>query len=343
MGIPVSPLRGFDKPHRRKNLLTGEWVLVSPHRTQRPWQGHEDVTAPPPPRYDENCYLCPGNARAGGVVNPDYDDVFVFDNDYPALLTQAADAPASGDMFPIQPVRGRCRVICYGPRHDLALHRMSPRAMQGVIAAWMHESETLASQYEWVQIFENRGSLMGASSAHPHGQIWALDALPTEPAKEASRQSAHYANTGHRLLLDYLAAESAAGERLILENADWVALVPYWAVWPFESLVIPRRAVARLHELSAGEQESLGDCLAGLLGGYDRLFDAPMSYSMGWHGAPSSASDGWQLHAHIYPPALRSAAIPKFMVGFELLAEKQRDITAEDAAARLRSAAADVT
>lgn len=332
----------FDKPHRRRNLLTGEWVLVSPHRTQRPWQGHEDDAAEAPPEYDENCYLCPGNARAGDVVNPDYENVFVFDNDFPALLKDAAPMTDSDEMFSMQPVCGRCRVLCYGPRHDLALHRMDSAGVRRVIAAWKNESKTLSERYEWVQIFENRGSLMGASSPHPHGQIWALDALPTEAAKEAIHQSDYFARNGKRLLLDYLAAELAANERLIDENEDWVALVPYWAIWPFESMIIPRRGVARLHELTAGEDKTLADLLQSLLGRYDKLFDAPMSYSMGWHSAPTSAeaSDYWQLHAHIYPPALRSATIAKFMVGFELLAEKQRDITAESAAARLRDATA---
>ena len=331
-----------DSPHRRRNLLTGEWVLVSPHRTQRPWQGHEDTTAETPLEYDKSCYLCPGNARAGDVVNPDYDDVFVFDNDFPALLEDVGPETESNEMFSMQPVCGCCRVICYGPRHDLALHRMDSAGVRRVIATWKSQSKALSKRYEWVQIFENRGSLMGASSPHPHGQVWALDALPTEAAKEASHQSSYFAANGTRLLLDYLSAELAAKERLIDENEDWFALVPYWAIWPFESIIIPRRGVARLHELTKGEEKTLADFLKSLLSKYDKLFDAPMSYSMGWHSAPASdsASDYWQLHAHIYPPALRSATIPKFMVGFELLAEKQRDITAESAAARLRDATA---
>ena len=334
----MTRLLDFDKPHRRRNLLTGEWVLVSPHRTQRPWQGHEDTTAEMPPDYDPSCYLCPGNARAGDVVNPDYGGVFVFDNDFPALLDHLAAPPDNDAMFAIEPVRGCCRVICYGPRHDLALHRMDLAGIETVVLAWMNQSAALSAEYEWVQIFENRGSLMGASSPHPHGQIWAIDALPTEAARESDRQSKYFAETGKRLLLDYLAAELAADERVIHANEHWVALVPYWATWPFESIIIPRRGVARLHEMNDEEQQSLAGFLKGLLGKYDNLFDAPMSYSMGWHSAPASdgASDCWQLHAHIYPPALRSATVPKFMVGFELLAEKQRDITAESAAERLR-------
>lgn len=313
-------------------------MLVSPHRTQRPWQGHEDKGANTLPEYDDTCYLCPGNPRAGDVVNPNYDGVFVFDNDFPALLSEAASKPETDSLFAMQPVRGRCRVICYGPKHNLSLHRMDLAGIQRVIEAWMTESKSLSADHEWVQIFENRGSLMGASSPHPHGQIWAIDALPTEAAREADHQSRYFDENGSRLLLDYLAAEIAAKERLIHENEDWVALVPYWAIWPFESLIIPRRGVSRLHELNVDEKKSLASFLKGLLAKYDHLFDAPMSYSMGWHSAPSSgsASDYWQLHAHIYPPALRSARIPKFMVGFELLAEKQRDITAESAAKRLR-------
>lgn len=336
----MSEHAGIETPHRRRNLLTGEWVLVSPHRSQRPWQGHEDAVREEAPRYEPTCYLCPGNTRVSGDINPHYADVLIFDNDFPALLAETAAATQPDELFVDEPVRGRCKVICYGPRHDLALHCMDDAAVQRVISAWIDESETLATQYQWVQIFENRGALMGASSPHPHGQIWALDALPTEAAKEDTQQLRWYEKNGTRLLLDYLAAELADGKRLIHQNDDWVAVVPYWAVWPYESLVLPRRGLARLHELTGAEQASLSLFLKSLLTGYDKLFAAPMSYSMGWHSAPAAAaaSDYWQLHAHIYPPALRSASIPKFMVGFELLAEKQRDITAEAAAERLRAA-----
>ncbi|MEL7448523.1 MAG: UDP-glucose--hexose-1-phosphate uridylyltransferase [Pseudomonadota bacterium] len=329
---------GHDTPHRRRNLLTGEWVVVSPHRTLRPWQGHADKTSEPPPEYDPKCYLCPGNSRAGGFVNPDYRGVYIFDNDFPALLSESSAPSMASGLFQAEPVTGRCRVICYGPRHDQALHHMPLEHMHRVIEAWVAQIEELSQDFEWVQIFENRGSLMGASSPHPHGQIWAIDKLPTEPTREAQRQAEHFETTGKRLLLDYLEAELDAKVRIIHENADWVALVPYWAIWPFEAIVLPRRAVARLQDLKSTEQETLAVFLKELLGKYDNLFDAPMSYSMGWHSAPSSApaQHYWQLHAHIYPPALRSATIPKFMVGFELLAEKQRDITAESAAERLR-------
>lgn len=325
-------------PHRRHNLLTGEWVLVSPHRTQRPWQGHEGDSAPTLPDYEPGCYLCPGNERAGGMVNPDYTGVYIFDNDFPALLQESSVAKQNLGLFQVEPVSGVCRVICYGPRHNVGLHQMPKEAIESVVTAWMDQSATLTEQFEWVQIFENRGSLMGASSPHPHGQLWAVDMLPTEAQKEAVQQRDYATAHGSPLLLDYLNEELDKGERIIAQNEHWVALVPYWAVWPFESLVLPRRPVARLHDLNAQEQSTLADFVKTVFTQYDGLFNAPMSYSMGWHSAPASSSDGWQLHMHIYPPALRSATIPKFMVGFELLSEKQRDITPEVAAQRLRDA-----
>ncbi len=325
-----------DKPHRRRNLLTGEWILVSPHRTQRPWQGHEGDVHKPVPEYDAGCYLCPGNGRAGGASNPDYDGVFIFDNDYPALLADVEPARDDNPLMAAESVRGRCRVICYGPRHDQPLHHMPAEQVEDVIRAWMAASAELASDHEWVQIFENRGSLMGASSPHPHGQIWAINALPTEAARELDTQRDYFDKHGSHLLVDYLGAELAAGERVVHETEHWVAVVPYWATWPYESLLLPRRNVARLEDLEQVESASLANFLKDVFNKYDHLFEAPMSYSFGWHSAPASADDSWQLHAHVYPPALRSATVPKFMVGFELLAEKQRDITAELAAERLR-------
>lgn len=329
----------LDTPHRRKNLLTGEWVVVSPHRTQRPWQGHEGDTASPLPEHEPGCYLCPGNDRAGGAVNPDYSDVYIFDNDYPALLDRSNVESVDTGLFQAEPVCGCCRVICYGPQHNLGLHQMAIPAIERVVTAWMEQSRSLSKRFEWVQIFENRGALMGASSPHPHGQIWAVDRLPTEASKEIDQQLNYFEKNNSSLLLDYLASELESGERVIAENEDWVALVPYWAVWPFESLVLPRRKVSRLHDLNANEQKNLAAFVKTVFTQYDGLFNAPMSYSMGWHSAPASQEKGWQLHMHIYPPALRSATIPKFMVGFELLAEKQRDITPEVAAQRLRDAA----
>ncbi|MFK7888087.1 MAG: UDP-glucose--hexose-1-phosphate uridylyltransferase [Gammaproteobacteria bacterium] len=330
----------LDKPHRRFNLLTGEWVVVSPHRTQRPWQGHEGDAAQPLPQHDAGCYLCPGNSRAGGFTNPSYDDVFIFDNDFPALLDETIDAPISEGMFRAEPVCGCCRVICYGPRHDQPLHHMDEVSVQRVVNAWMEQSRSLSQRYEWVQIFENRGGLMGASSPHPHGQIWALDALPTEASKEAVQQKAAFERDGQKLLLSYLAQELDQKTRIIFETEHWVAVVPFWAIWPFESLILPRASVSRLHEMTPSVAADLAPFLKGLLHQYDRLFDAPMSFSMGWHSAPAGDefSASWQLHGHVYPPALRSATIPKFMVGFELLGEKQRDITPEEAARRLREA-----
>ncbi len=331
--------QNLDTPHRRKNLLTGEWVVVSPHRTQRPWQGHEGDNASELPEHEPGCYLCPGNNRAGGAVNPDYNGVFIFDNDYAALLDSSSVQSVDTGLFQAEPVSGCCRVICYGPQHNAGLHQMALPAIEQVVTAWMDQSRTLSERFEWVQIFENRGALMGASSPHPHGQIWAVDCLPTEALKEVDQQREYFEQNNSALLLDYLERELESGERIIASNEDWVALVPYWAVWPFESLVLPRRAVARLHDLNAAEQTSLAAFIKSVFTQYDGLFNAPASYSMGWHSAPASQDEGWQLHMHIYPPALRSATIPKFMVGFELLAEKQRDITPEVAAQRLRDAA----
>ncbi|MEO1576487.1 MAG: galactose-1-phosphate uridylyltransferase, partial [Pseudomonadota bacterium] len=225
-------------------------MLVSPHRTSRPWQGHEGDTTPALPEYEPKCYLCPGNDRAGGAVNPDYDGVFIFDNDFAALLDQTIDAHDDDPLFQVAPVRGRCRVICYGPRHNQPLHHMPHDEMVTVFNAWQQQSVELGQRYEWVQIFENRGALMGASSPHPHGQIWALDALPTEAARELERQSDYRRAHGRGLLQDYLARELAADERLVETSEHWVALVPFWAVWPFETLLLPRRPVARLGDLT---------------------------------------------------------------------------------------------
>jgi UDPglucose--hexose-1-phosphate uridylyltransferase len=333
----------MNSPHRRLNLLTGEYVLVSPQRVSRPWQGQ--VEPPPPetrPAYDPACYLCPGNTRAGGAVNPDYDTTFVFTNDFAAL----EERPAAGDgaagpdaLLRAEPVRGTCRVICFSPRHDLTLPEMPVADIRRVVDVWAAQTVELGATYRWVQLFENKGAAMGASNPHPHGQIWALDALPNEPRKEDERQQAYLAAEGRPLLLDYAAQEAAAQERLVVANDHWLAVVPFWAVWPFETLLLPRRHVLRLPDLVDEERDALADILKRLLTRYDNLFATSFPYSMGWHGAPFGPGnhDHWQLHAHFYPPLLRSATVRKFMVGFELLAEAQRDITPEEAAARLRA------
>ena len=334
--------REMKSPHRRQNLLTGEYVLVSPQRVGRPWQGQ--VEPPPPdvrPVYDPTCYLCPGNPRAGGARNPNYDATFVFTNDFAAL----ADRPAAGEwaapdtLLRAEPVRGTCRVICFSPRHDLTLPEMPVADIRRVVDVWAAQTVELGASYRWVQLFENKGAAMGASNPHPHGQVWALDALPNEPRKEDERQRAYFAAEGRPLLLDYAEQEAAAQERVVVANDHWLAVVPFWAVWPFEMLLLPRRHVQRLPDLADVERDALADILRRLLTRYDNLFETSFPYSMGWHGAPFAPGDQdhWQLHAHFYPPLLRSATVKKFMVGFELLAEAQRDITPEEAAARLRA------
>lgn len=329
-----------DHPHRRYNPLTGNYVLVSPHRMKRPWQGQ---TEKPPqenlPAYDETCYLCPGNTRAGGVQNPDYDSTFVFTNDFAALLPDVPPAPDdSHPLFHIEGIRGTCRVICFSPRHDLTLARMSLPDIRQVVTLWADQTTELGADYAWVQVFENRGSMMGSSNPHPHGQIWAQDTLPELPAKEDARQRAYYEEHGAVMLLDYVREEAGRDERIVVSNDDWLAVVPYWATWPFETLLLPRFAVRRIPDLTDIQRDSLSDILKRLLTKYDNLFEISFPYSMGWHGAPFTESDQshWQLHAHFYPPLLRSATVRKFMVGYEMMADPQRDLTAEQAAGRLR-------
>lgn len=329
-------------PHRRQNPLTGEWVQVSPHRLQRPWQGQvEDAYTPTRLAYDPTCFLCPGNARAGGARNPAYTGTYVFDNDYAAILPDVPDAPRSGegDLLRLQTVPGTARVICFTPRHDLTLPEMDEAAIVPVIQTWMWQTADLGRTYRWVQVFENKGEMMGCSNPHPHGQIWGVDEVPNEPAKEDRRQQAYQDKRGRPLLSDYVELEAESGERTVVENADWLAVVPYWANWPFETLLLPRRHILRLTDLTAAEQLSLAAILKRLLTRYDNLFATSFPYSMGWHGAPFEERDlsHWQLHAHFYPPLLRSATVRKFMVGYEMLGETQRDLTAEQAADRLRA------
>ena len=328
-------------PHRRYNALTGEWVLVSAGRTNRPWQGStETPRVEERPAYDPTCYLCPDNTRASGNTNPPYRDTFVFTNDFAALRPEVAPAETHEGLLRAESEPGTCRVICYSPRHDLDMASMSSRDIRTVVDLWVDQTEDLARDYRWVQVFENRGAAMGASNPHPHGQIWAGTALPDEPRKEDVRQREHAAATGSNLLLDYVEQE-LDGERVVAATDAWVVLVPFWAVWPFEMLLVPRRHVTWLPDLTADERDDLAGMLSDVLGRYDRVFDHPFPYSFGWHGAPAPAADHehWQLHAHFYPPLLRSATVRKFMVGYELLAEVQRDVTAEQVAQRLRELA----
>lgn len=333
-------------PHRRYNPLTGEWVQVSPQRLQRPWQGQ--VEAPPGndrPPYDPGCYLCPGNERAGGLRNPLYTSTYAFINDFSAVLP---DVPATaeppmrgpGQLLWAQTVPGTARVMCFSPRHDLTLAEMNAADIRQVIEMWVEQTVDLGRRYRWVQVFENKGEVMGCSNPHPHGQVWGIDTLPNEPAKEDKQQRLYYEAEGRPLLADYARLEDERRERIVVENDEWLAVVPFWAVWPFETLLMPRRPVLRLPNLEEREREALTDIIKRLLVRYDNLFSTSFPYSMGWHGAPFAPEPQphWQLHAHFLPPLLRSATVKKFMVGYELLAEAQRDLTAEQAAARLREA-----
>jgi len=329
----------FDQPHRRQNALTGDWVLVSPRRTMRPWQGERHYPESGNiPCYDPECYLCPGNNRASGNQNPDYTGPYIFQNDFPSLLPETEFIESETPFFKSQSVSGNCRVLCFSERHDLSLPELELSSIEKVVQFWVDEYKELAEKYRWVQIFENKGEQMGCSNPHPHGQIWAGDFLPNELYREEQQQRDYFESHGSPLLSEYLDHELRKKQRLVELNEHWLSVVPWWAIWPFETLIIPKRHVTGLHELSGDEQVALAELLKNLLSRYDNLFQASFPYSMGWHGASffSNSKDAWRLHAHIYPPLLRSSTIRKFMVGYEMLAEVQRDISPEQASARLR-------
>jgi len=329
----------IEHPHRRLNALTGDWILVSPHRTRRPWLGKQETpSVEKRPAHDPKCLLCAGNTRQNGEINPQYTDTFVFDNDFPAILPERGEEGASSGLLQSEPVAGACRVICFSPRHDLTLPEMPVEGIRKVVDLWAAQMEELGAKHRWVQLFENKGEIMGCSNPHPHGQIWCGDFLPNEPAKEDRRQLAHWEANGSPLLLDYLKLELESGERVVLENEHWAVLVPYWATWPYETLLLPKRHVAHLPDLTDSERAALADVLKRFLTRYDNRFQTSFPYSMGWHGSPTAgpASPHWQLHAHFFPPLLRSASVKKFMVGYEMLAEAQRDLTPERAAQELR-------
>lgn len=320
---------------RRRNALTGDWVVVSADRVQRPWQGATEsrLTGAALP-WQADCYLCPGNDRAGGTSNADYRGTYVFDNDFPALSGIAA--PASDDaLLQMQPVSGTCRVLCYSHRHDATLATLSEPELLSVVELWQAQTNALMREHAWVQIFENKGELMGCSSPHPHGQVWATSHVPTLAAREEESQRA-YASNGGNLLRDYAARELTLGERVVARNNHWVALVPFWATWPFELLLLPLGQRVAFGDLDGADRTDLARILRTILRAYDALFGASFPYSMGWHGRGRDHGDHWQLHAHFYPPLLRSATVRKFMVGFEMLAEAQRDFSPESAAQRLR-------
>ena len=335
----ISEIR--DYPHRRYNPLLGEYVLVSPHRTKRPWQGKTEATPEDNrPQFDPGCYLCPGNTRANGETNPEYQKTFVFTNDFSALLPgSSVNHSANDDLFIYETVQGVCRVICFSPRHDLTLAEMSQQEIKTVVDLWAEQTAELGREYQWVQVFENRGEMMGSSNPHPHGQIWAQNKPPDLPAKEDAKQAQYFDVHKSRLLLDYAKREIDIGERVIVATESWLAVTPFWAVWPFETLILPLFPVQRMDLLQDDQRNDLALLLKSLLVKYDNLFEVSFPYSMGWHGAPfnDKQNDHWQLHAHVYPPLLRGATVRKFMVGYEMLGEPQRDITAEIAAERLRT------
>jgi UDPglucose--hexose-1-phosphate uridylyltransferase len=330
-------------PHRRYNPLTGEWVLVSPHRTARPWQGQMEDTAPPrQPDYDPQCYLCPGNERAGGVRNPSYSSTFVFDNDFAALKPDTPlDRFEEDGLLIAETEPGISRVVCFSPHHNLTLANMEPADIRRVVDVWTEQYLDLGSRdiIQNVQIFENRGAMMGASNPHPHCQIWSNYAIPDGVAKETAAQLAWREARHSCLLCDYAKRELKGRERLVEENDTFFTVVPFWAIWPFETMVLPKRHVTAVDQLTDAEREGLADILKRTTARYDRLFQVSFPYSMGFHQRPTDGAphNEWHMHVHFLPPLLRSATVRKFLVGYELLATPQRDITAEQAAERLRA------
>ncbi|MEW5817448.1 MAG: UDP-glucose--hexose-1-phosphate uridylyltransferase [Spirochaetota bacterium] len=331
-----------DDPHKRYNPLTGEWVLVSPHRTKRPWHGKvESLKKEQRPRHDPDCYLCPGNLRAGGIKNPQYTDTFSFVNDFSALLPDTGEGALNkADLLIAGNEKGICKVICFSPRHDLTLPRMEKSEIEKVIRLWVREYQELGHKdfIKYVQIFENRGEIMGCSNQHPHGQLWSNSTIPLYPAVETEKQSVYFKKRGTCLLCDYVALEIQEKERVVFENDSFIVLVPFWAFWPFETMLLPKQHLASIVELDDGLIRDLGNALKRLGIRYDNLFLTSFPYSMGIHQRPTDGREypGWHFHFHYYPPLLRSATVKKFMVGYEMLAMPQRDITAEGAALRLR-------
>lgn len=328
--------------HTRLNILTGEWVLVSPHRMKRPWQGKVESLPPDNrPAYDANCYLCPGNTRADGSVNPAYTEPYSFVNDFSALLADTPQGSFNDEgLLVAKSESGICKVICFSPRHDLTLPQMGVDEINKVVDLWQNEFKELSSKtnIKYIQIFENKGEIMGCSNPHPHGQIWASSDIPLEIYKETLRQEEYFTKHGSSLLSDYLRKELQVKERLIFENDHFVALVPFWAVWPYETMIVSKRHVQYVTQFTPEEKNALSDILKVLTAKYDNLFKVSFPYSAGMHQAPVNNGDykGWHWHMHFYPPLLRSATVKKFMVGYEMLANPQRDITAERVAAQLR-------
>ncbi len=346
MGTELTPTR---QSHRRRNALTGDWLLVSPYRFDRPWQGEEldgSLSHNPGVAHDANCYLCAGNGRADGTVNPDYQGVYVFNNDFPALQLSTDElAPDTHPLFEQVSENGVCRVMCFSPHHSRTLSHLNADEVTGLVTSWAQESQELGELFPdgSIQIFENKGEVMGCSQPHPHCQIWAQRSVPTELARELQNSQEYRAEYGRVLLTDYVNEECERAQRIVFENDDFVVVVPYWASWPFETLICPRRQMARLTELSSGELRSFADTIRRLSILYDRLFGVSFPYSSGIHQAPANGNydDSFTMHMHFYPPLLRSAGVKKFMVGYEMLSEAQRDLTPEAAAKKLQVLAAE--
>lgn len=350
--VSANKFQAENDPHRRFNPLTGQWILVSPHRAKRPWQGASEAkTCEESKSYDQDCFLCAGNTRVSGEKNPNYQGTFIFQNDHGALLPDTPlDKQTQDPLFQTMSVRGVSRVLCFSPDHSQSLPELSHTQIETVVGAWAEQIDALSKDYIWVQAFENKGAVMGCSQPHPHGQIWANNFLPNEIERKDKNLHAYYQEHGTNLLLDYVKKELMSGERIVVETKYWVALVPYWAAWPFETMLLPKMAAARFSDLNPTAKADLAVALKALTTAYDNLFETSFPYSMGWHYAPfiethpeqslASHQDDpcqyWQLHALFYPPLLRSATVKKFMVGYEMLAESQRDLTAEQAAQRLR-------
>lgn len=330
-----------DKPHRRYNLLTGEWIKVSPHRTKRPWQGQrENSSEEKRPRHASKCYLCPGNERAGGVKTPDYVKTFSFINDFSALQPDTEKDSVDTPFFKAESERGICKVICFSPRHDLSIPRMEEVDIVKVIELWKKEYRELGEKdfINHIQIFENHGAAMGCSNPHPHGQIWADEHIPDLPAKELKNQKDYFESKGSPLLIDYMKEELKSGERVVLENDSFAVIVPFWAVWPYETMILPKEQVSSVDDFTEKQVKELASIMKALGIRYDNLFQTDFPYSMGLHQRPTDRKDHpWAtFHMHYFPPLLRSADVKKFMVGYEMMAMAQRDITAESSAAILR-------